>query len=343
MGGPQMTIIRLAAAGSIVKKDDVIATFDVQWEADHADDVKDTVVQLKAAVDKRRAEMGIEYELFRQQLRQARADSEKARLDLKTAEVRSLIDAEKLKLAVEETAARYKQLSEEEPLRQASHTAETRALTMEAEREQSHLDRHLRNVERSAMKAPIDGLVVMQPIFRSGQFGQVQEGDQVFPGTYFMQIVDLSQMVLNGTVNQTDSHLLSLGQKASVRLEAYPDVALPGRVISMGAMATTSAGFRGPRGARDTYVKQIPIRISIESKDRNVLPDLSASADVILETEEDALQVPRDAVTEADGKAYVRVRQSGAFVQREIEIGGSNNTHYQVLSGLNEGDEVLLR
>ena len=342
-GGPQMTLVRLAAAGSTVKKDDVIAVFDVQFEIDHADDVKDTVVQLKAAVDKRSAEIGIEYELFRQQLRLARADAGKAELDLKTAEVRSQIDAEKLKLAVEETAARYKQLAAEEKLRQASYTAETRALTMAAEKEQSHLERHLRNVERAAMKAPIEGLVVMQPIFRSGQFGQVQEGDQIFPGTYFMQIVDLSQMVLNGSVNQTDSHLLALGQKASVHLEAYPDVALPGRVISVGAMATSGAGGRGPRGARDTYVKQIPIRVSIESRDSKVLPDLSGSADVVLETAENALQVPRDAVTEEGGKTYVRVRQGDQYERREVQLGDHNNTHYLVRAGLNEGDEVLLR
>jgi HlyD family secretion protein len=342
-GGPQMTLVRLAAAGSTVKKDDVIAVFDVQFEVDHADDVKDTVVQLKAAVDKRSAEIGIEYELFRQQLRAAGADAGKAELDLKTAEVRSQIDAEKLKLAVEETAARYKQLAGEEKLRQTSYTAETRALTMQAEKEQSHLERHVRNIEKAAMKAPIGGLVVMQPIFRSGQFGQVQEGDQIFPGTYFMQIVDLSQMVLNGSVNQTDSHLLALGQKASVHLEAYPDVSLPGRVISVGAMATSGAGGRGPRGARDTYVKQIPIRVSIESRDSKVLPDLSGSADVVLQTEENALQVPRDAVIVEGGKTYVRVRQGDQFARREVHLGESNNTHYLVRAGLNEGDEVLLR
>ena len=342
-GGPQMTLVRLAAAGSTVKKDDVIAVFDVQFEVDHADDVKDTVIQLKAAVDKRSAEIGIEYELFRQQLRAAGADAGKAELDLKTAEVRSQIDAEKLKLAVEETAARYKQLAGEEKLRQTSYTAETRALTMQAEKEQSHLERHVRNIEKAAMKAPIAGLVVMQPIFRSGQFGQIQEGDQVFPGTYFMQIVDLSQMVLNGSVNQTDSHLLALGQKASVRLEAYPDIAFPGRVLSVGAMATSGAGGRGPRGARDTYVKQIPIRVSIESRDDKVLPDLSGSADVAIQTEESALQVPRDAVTEEGGKTYVRVRQGDQYGRREVQLGESNNTHYLVRAGLNEGDEVLLR
>jgi multidrug resistance efflux pump len=342
-GGPQMTLIRLAGGGSRVKKGDVVAVFDMQWESDHADDVRADVTQRQAAVDKRRAEIGIENEAYEQQLRAARADFEKAQLDLRTAEVRSQIDAEKLKLAVEETEARYKQLQADAKIRQASQRADLRVLEIQVGRERNHLGRHTRNIENSAMRAPIDGLVVMQPIFRSGQFGQVQEGDQVAPGTYFMQIVDISDMVLNATVNQADSHLLTLGQKATIRLEAYPDLALPGRLISLGAMATSGGGGRGPRGARDTYVKQIPVRFAIEANDPRVNPDLSGSADVQLKAEENALQIPLAAVTEEAGKTSVRVRAGSGFQQREVQLGDRNYTHYVVLAGLDEGEEVALR
>jgi multidrug efflux pump subunit AcrA (membrane-fusion protein) len=64
---------------------------------------------------------------------------------------------------------------------------------------------------------------------------------------------------------------------------------------------------------------------------------------VVLETAENALQVPRDAVTEEGGKTYVRVRQGDQYERREVQLGDHNNTHYLVRAGLNEGDEVLLR
>ncbi len=341
-GSPnQLILMKLAAAGTHVKKGDVIATFDSQWELDRLDNFKAQVNQAQAGVDKRKAEITIEDEAEQQLLRTSRADSEKAKLDLRTAEVRSAIDAEKLKLLVEETAARYKQIQDEVRLKKLSHESELRSLEVQVEQEQHNVDRRVRNIERMTLRTPIDGLVVMQSIFRSGQFGQVQEGDQVFPGQYFMQIVDLSQMVVNGTVNQVDSHSLVLGQKATIRLEAYPDLVLPGRVTSVGAMAGGGArGFRG--SSRDLFVKQIPVRFAIDSRDNRVIPDLSASAAVVLHREEKALQLPRDAAFEENGKTYVRVPQGEGYQQREIQVGRKNGTHYVVVAGLQEGDEIAL-
>lgn len=343
----QLIIMKLAPAGTHVKKGDVIAQFDSQWEIDHIEGVKNDIATKQAAVDKRRAEMAIETETFNQQLRQARADHEKAKLDLKTSEVRSAIDAEKLKLAVEETAARLKQFEEDVRLKKASQESELKVLEMQVAQENLHHERHLRNIERMIMRAPIDGLVVMQSIFRSGQFGQIQEGDQVYPGTYFMQIVDLSSMVVNGSVNQVDSHVLSLGQKATVRLEAYPDLVFPGRVKSVGAMATASGGGGGGRGfrgasARDLWVKQIPVQFAIETRDARIIPDLSASASVVLGREEKVLQVAREAVMFENDKAYVRIRQGEQYTRRQIQVGRKNRTHYVVLAGLQEGDELLI-
>jgi hypothetical protein len=189
------------------------------------------------------------------------------------------------------------------------------------------------------MKSPIDGLVVMQPIWRSGQFGQVQEGDQVYPGSYFMQIVDLSKMVVNGHVNQADSQGLVLGQKAVIHLDAYPELAFPARLVSLGAMAASSPGFG--RG-RAQYVKWIPVRFAIDAKDTRLIPDLSAAADVIIKAEPKAMQVPREAVIEDHGRIYARVLRADGVDQHEIRLGLRNNTNAVVLAGLSDGDEVVL-
>jgi len=338
----QLTLIKLAAAGILVKKGDVIAQFDSQSEQERIDDNQANVIQARAEVDKRRAEIAIEREAHLQLVRQAKADHEKAKLDRKTAEVRSVIDAEKLQLMVEETAARAKQFEAEVALKKVSHDSELRSLEMQAQQEKYNIDRRTRNIERMTIRAPIDGLVVMQTIYRGGQFGQVQEGDQVFPGTYFLQIVDLSEMIVNASVNQVSSHALALGQKATVRLEAYPGLALPAKLVSIGAMA--AAGSRGgPRGSsRDLFVKQVPVRFAIEAPDKRLIPDLSASADVVLHRENKALQVPREAVVEQNGKSHVILPRGEQVEKRAIQVGRRNGTHYVVLAGLREGDEVSL-
>ncbi len=341
-GGGQLILIKLVPGGSRVKKGDVVAEFDRQWQLLRIDDQQAQVVQAEADIAKRKAELAILRQASLQSLRAARADMEKAQLDLKTAEVRSSIDAEKLKLAVEEASARYKQLQADAPLLEASQAAEIRALEYKRDRQRIDKQRAERNAERMLVRAPMDGVAVMQTTWRGNQPGMVQEGDQVFPGSLFMVIIDPSAMILNATLNQVDSQELRLGQSAEIRLEAYPNESWPARLISLGAMAGGSAyGMRG--GSRALFVKQIPLRFAIQANDRRLIPDLSASATVRLGTEKDVVLAPREAIEYGKGKARVRVRlPQGGWQEREVEVGPSNATHVVVRSGLNAGEEVAL-
>jgi hypothetical protein len=134
-----------------------------------------------------------------------------------------------------------------------------------------------------------------------------------------------------------------MGQPAEVRLDAYPDLVLPGRVVSIGAMATTGAGGgRWSRGGNDTYVKNVSIEISIEAKDVRVIPDLSASAQIVLERKPELLLIPRSAIQQRADKTFVSVRQGARFEEREVEIGDVSATQAAVLAGLQPGEEVAL-
>ncbi len=338
----QMILIKLAKPGGLVQKGEVVAEFDRQWQLLRVDDQQAEVVQAEAAIAKQRADLSVLMQAERQNVQVARADHDKAKLDLKTSEIRSAIDAEKLKLAVEEAAARLQQLEQEIKLMEASQQATIRALEIKRDRAKIERQRAENNAEKMVVRAPITGIVVMQSTFRGGQFGQVQEGDQVFPGTSFMQIVNPASMVVNAAVNQAESQELRLGQKAEIRLDAYPGQAWPGRLISMGAMAGNSLfGFRG--GSRALYVKQIPVRFSIEKQDPRLNPDLSASAAVILQEEKNVLVAPLEAVEKENGSCWVGVKTAeGGFERRRVELGPANETQVVVRSGLQAGDEVAL-
>jgi multidrug efflux pump subunit AcrA (membrane-fusion protein) len=91
------------------------------------------------------------------------------------------------------------------------------------------------------------------------------------------------------------------------------------------------------------YVRRVPVRIAIDGKDPRVLPDLTAAADVVLQEDEDALLIPREAVQENGGKSVVLVKQGEAMVAREVGIGGYSNTLASIVSGLQAGDEVALQ
>ena len=80
--------------------------------------------------------------------------------------------------------------------------------------------------------------------------------------------------------NQVDAERLELGMRATVRLDAYPEVELPGKVVGVGALAKTSP-------LRSTYVAEIPVRILIEGRDERLIPDLTGSAELDLSDVDD--------------------------------------------------------
>ena len=323
--------------GSFVKKGDVVAEFDRQYMLTRLEDYHATVVQQEDAVKKLRAELVIAHKAYDQKLENAKADLDKARLDVKTTPVLSAIEGEKVKLSSEEAEARYQQVVKEKKDVEIGYAAQLRNAELDLETIRLEMKRAEANADRMMIKAPINGLAVMQTMFRGSEFAQIQPGDQLWPGMMFLQIVDPSSMVVNATVNQVDVEKMRIGQKAMVRVDAYPGIELPAHIHSIGAI--TRQG-----GSRAAYVKEIPVVLKIDKMDPRVIPDLSVSADVILETETAQTAAPRSAIfyDEATKSHYVYVKNGEIWDRRAVQIGMSNNTLVAIRSGLKPGESVAI-
>jgi HlyD family secretion protein len=332
-GRSPLTLMRLVKAGSKVKKGDEVAAIDAQDTLDHIDDVADTVKQAESDVLKRKAEQAIEWETMQQTLRQAKSDMEKARLDAKPAGILTPIERELLELNVQQTEARYKELQKSVASQQASFAAELRILEITATRQRRHMERHQRDVLKFTIMAPMDGLTVMQPIFRGGDFGQVDQGDQLGPGQLFMKVVDPLSMQVEAKANQVETSELRIGQSVTIRLDAFPGLEFTGAVYSIGALATGS-------WMQNYYIRQIPVNVSIKGSDARLIPDLSASGEVVVEKQENVLTIPLSAVRDRTGNPTVLVREGDKFVDRAVTLGIHNESQIAVLSGLKAGDEV---
>jgi multidrug resistance efflux pump len=319
----------------MVKKGQVIAKIDGQGLQDHIDDLQDTIEAAMADLSKREAEQKIEWEQLQQTLREAKAAYDKAKLDASGGEVRTDIERQLLQLSLDEAAAAYKQQQEDLASKKASHAAELTILRLTAERHKKHRGRHLVDLQRFTAQASMPGLAVMSPIFRGGEMGQVQLGDRVFPGQLFMKVVNPDSMQVEASINQTESGAFRIGQTARVRLDAFPGAEFKGHVYSLGALAV--GGWR-----QNYFIRSIPVRISIDNADHRVIPDLSASADVVVTTAEDKTLIPLNAITEEQGKAYAFVKKGESFEKREIQVGLKNDISAVVESGLGVGEEVRL-
>jgi len=328
----------LAKSGAIVKKDEVVAEFDRQYMLQRLDDFQSTVTQSEADFRKQIAELEITRKNYEQQVLTAKNAVDKAELDVRTIPVRSAIESERLRLALEEAKANFKQLQEARRFLDVGEKAQVRSAELELQATKLEFRRSQANADRMVVKSPREGLVVMQSTWRGGDFGPIQQGDQIYPGSLFMQIVDPSSMVVNATVNQTDVQALRIGQRARIRFDAFPGLELPGRLYLIGAITKTG-------GMRAQFKKDVVVRFQLEKMDPRVIPDLSASADVILEEEGEATVAPLEAVQsyEGDGKAFVLVKSAqGQWERRQVELGLASYTHVSVRAGLRAGDVLAI-
>ncbi len=351
-GGSSLTIESLAEPGSMVKAGDVVAVFESKRTADMLDNFNSTMAQTRSRTASRISALVSAAATLDQNHRKALAEADKSKLELRTAEVRSKIQAEILALQAEQDEASAKQLSEEVRLSRIADTAEKRSFEIDIEKDERRMARTLQDMEKMRLRTPVSGLVVVETVFQRDGFSQASAGDTVNPGSTFLRIVDLTKMAVYADINQVDAQLVELGSTATIHLDAYPDATFEGRVSVIGAVAaagkSTGGGGKGGRGgsrggSSGQWVRQVPIQIEILSQDERIKPDLSASADILVAAEDQALVIPRSALGTIEGKDVVWVQDGEKFAATEVRVGQLSDTEATIRSGLESGDLVAMQ
>jgi multidrug resistance efflux pump len=267
-----LTITRLVHSGTRVKQGDLLVEFDRQAQLrDFIDkqaqskDENDKVLEEQAKEDAALAKDQTE-------IKEAESSLSKAKLEMQKVELLSAIDAEKAKEDLDEAEATLAQLKETYDLKRKAAQASIRILEIQRDRTRETMLHAQANAALMEIHAPIDGIVVFNTIWKQGNMGEVQEGDQVRPGVPFLQVVDPSVMEVAVPVNQEDLLNLRVGEKARVHLEAYPDLSFEGQLESIDPM--------GQRGDFSSKLRKFAATFSIHGNDPRLMPDLSAAVDV---------------------------------------------------------------
>jgi multidrug efflux pump subunit AcrA (membrane-fusion protein) len=338
-GGPGLALTELAVAGSIVNKGDVVARFDDEDTQSHLEEFQVSVKQNRANMSTLEAQIEVTRKSHALSISQAKSDLDTANLDYQTKDVRSRIDAENYRLVAEQAQATYKQVLNEVPLMETSLSSQYKSAQLALQEGEAELKRQEANLNKLTLRAPLRGLVVMQTVQRRGSSSaaQIKVGDSVGYGQPVMQIVDTNSMIINAAVNQVNAELIRVGARAEVRFDAFPDLALPAEVYSVGAM--TQQG-----GLRADYVKEIPVALRLLAMDARVIPDLTVSTDIAVETVPQSVVAPREAIfrDSPDGTPYVFVQDPTGWVRRDVELGPMNYISASIRSGVRAG-EVIAR
>ena len=267
-----LTIIRLAPAGTKVKKGDLLVEFDRQAQMRDFVDKQAEYAKLVDQVSGEQAKETAARAKDETELKTAEDNLRKTELEIQKAEIVSRIDAEKNQENLDEAKATFQQLRETFDLKRKAAQAAIRILEIQRDRTQQTMMHAQANADLMQIRSPLDGVVVLNTIWKQGTMGEVQEGDQVRPGVPFMQVVDPSAMQVRVLANQEDFPSLQVGQTAKVRLDAYPEMVFPAKLEQVAPI--------GEGGDFSSKLRSFVVIVSIEGNDPKLMPDLSAAVDV---------------------------------------------------------------
>jgi len=187
----------------------------------------------------------------------------------------------------------------------------------------------LKNASETRAVSTIDGTVIEINIENGDSLNDSSSGN----GDKTPIIIgDLGTVKAEVQVNEVDISNVKVGQTATVAIDAIDGLSLTGKVEKIDALGTTNSG-----------VVTYGIVISFDSLDDRIRPGMNVSAEIITNSKEDAVIIPSSAIKTRNGKNYVQVMNGQIPEDRQIEIGITNNTRTEIVSGVNEGDNIVTR
>jgi HlyD family secretion protein len=230
-----------------------------------------------------------------------------------------------------ELAVNKQQLGKANVISSAAKVKQAEAQVSQAKAQLEEKEEEYRN---STIVAPLDGMVLSR---------DVEVGDAVSSilvlgssATLVMTLGDIHEVYVKGKVDETDIGKVYIGQPARIKVESYKDRTFSGKVTKI-----------SPLGVEKDNVTTFEVRVSIDNAKGELKSQMTANAEIILEEHKAVLMVPEGSLMyDKDRKASVEVPDpNGKDGKKKVDvtIGISNGSKTELLSGLREGQQVVLQ
>jgi multidrug efflux pump subunit AcrA (membrane-fusion protein) len=188
------------------------------------------------------------------------------------------------------------------------------------------------------LRAPREGVVILEqePVGRGAQ-PLVAQGEPVREGQKLLQIVDLKNLLVTVKVPESYVFRVKVGQPATLRVDAFPDRLLHGKVTSV---ATVPAQQDWLAADLKVYPTKVTINLA-DLEGLNLKPAMSAEVRLVIDERQRVVQVPVSAVVWPQRARFVFVKTPAGLEERPVTTGINNNLVVEIRDGLKEGEFVL--
>ncbi|MDR3727452.1 MAG: efflux RND transporter periplasmic adaptor subunit, partial [Terracidiphilus sp.] len=182
--------------------------------------------------------------------------------------------------------------------------------------------------------APMDGVILSRDV----EIGDAVSSILVLGSTATLVMTegDTSQVYVQGKVDEADIAHVYMGQPARIKVESFRDRSFYGKVTKI-----------APMGVEKDNVTTFEVRVSINNPGGELKANMTANAEILMDEHKGVLTVPENAVSYDNQKnAFVQIpdkKQKEGWRKVPVKIGLSNGSATEIISGLKEGDQVVLQ
>jgi HlyD family secretion protein len=191
-------------------------------------------------------------------------------------------------------------------------------------------DEAKQQIDYCTITAPMDGVITALSV-QKGTI--VSSSTSVVGGASAMVLSDMSHIFILADVDESEVGGIAPGQDVEVTADAFPGKKFEGKVVRIAT-----------QGVNTSNVVTFEVKIEVTSKNKSLLKlAMTTNVNIIQNRKENVLLVPISAVTRKDRKEIVTVQKAdGTTEERPVEIGITDGTNDEVISGVAEGEQVVL-
>jgi HlyD family secretion protein len=337
-GGPpmfadywQFQIVNIAPEGKQVKSGDQLITFDAQRIREDLQRFQNELDQANKELEKTRTQIDLERQELQSKLAAAENNYEKLKLK-QTRDFRyeALNKIEEDRLAFEQARREAEALRERIEWHKKSSEATYQIIASKKTRAENKVNDIKKGMENFQAKADRDGVVIYKTKWNGDKF---RVGENVWMGQTILEIPDLNTIIAEAYVPEVDIGRVKPGQRAEVKIDAFPDKVYSGSVKSVGTLVRPKAW--------DIPNKILDVQIAFDQLDISIMrPAMSVKAKVETYSIENCLAVPLKAVRTTAGGSMIKVKTDQGWREQPVKLGESNGTEVVILEGLKAGDRI---
>lgn len=244
----------------------------------------------------------------------------------------------------EQENARLKVLSAENSLSEAKSALYDGQNPLASESSKISYEQQKLNLEAlkdslSDYEKDLDELVYYTYASVSGKVTEVcvDEGTYTEENTVILYVADFNNLIVSANIEEYDAPLLALGQKVTMTSDGLEDKVYTGTITKISPSADDTTTNMGTETT-------VPIEISVDNPDGILKPGYSLDLEITTKESSDLLMISSSAVNkDEDGTSWVyKISQQNKLEKTVIETGEASDAYIEVISGLNEGDRILV-